>query len=75
VLQLKFGSVRPAYFTNKYGVNILQRFAPQFASLDAEGDLKEAGEDIVSLTRQGLLRVDALLPRFFLPQHTGIRYT
>ena len=75
VLQLKFGSVRPAYFTNKYGVNILQRFAPQFASLDAEGDLKEAGEDIVSLTRQGLLRVDALLPRFFLPQHSGIRYT
>ena len=30
-----------------------------------EGDLKEAGETIVSLTRQGLLRVDALLPRFF----------
>jgi oxygen-independent coproporphyrinogen-3 oxidase len=75
VLQLKFGSVRPAYFANKYGVNILQRFAPQFASLGAEGDLKEAGEEIVSLTRQGLLRVDALLPRFFLPQHTGIRYT
>ncbi len=75
VLQLKFGSVRPGYFTDKYGVNILQRFAPQFASLDAEGDLKEAGETIVSLTRQGLLRVDALLPRFFLPQHSGIRYT
>jgi oxygen-independent coproporphyrinogen-3 oxidase len=75
VLQLKFGAVRPAYFANKYGVNILQRFAPQFASLEAEGDLKEAGEDIVSLTRQGLLRVDALLPRFFLPQHSGIRYT
>jgi oxygen-independent coproporphyrinogen III oxidase len=75
VLQLKFGSVRPAYFTDKYGVNILERFAPQFASLDAEGDLKEAGETIVSLTRQGLLRVDALLPRFFLPQHSGIRYT
>jgi coproporphyrinogen III oxidase-like Fe-S oxidoreductase len=75
VLQLKFGSVRPAYFTNKYGVNILQRFAPQFASLDAEGDLKDAGEELVSLTRQGLLRVDALLPRFFLPQHAGIRYT
>ena len=75
VLQLKFGSVRPAYFAHKYGVNILQRFAPQFAALDAEGDLKEAGEDLVALTRQGLLRVDALLPRFFLPQHSGIRYT
>jgi oxygen-independent coproporphyrinogen-3 oxidase len=75
VLQLKFGSVRPGYFTEKYGVNILERFGPQFASLDAEGDLKEAGDTIVSLTRQGLLRVDALLPRFFLPQHSGIRYT
>jgi len=29
----------------------------------------------VALTRQGLLRVDVLLPRFFLPQHVGIRYT
>jgi hypothetical protein len=35
----------------------------------------EAGERLVSLTRQGLLRVDVLLPRFFLPQHVGIRYT
>jgi hypothetical protein len=30
---------------------------------------------MVSLTRQGLLHVDALLGRFFLPQHAGIRYT
>jgi len=29
----------------------------------------------VALTRDGLLRVDSLLPRFFLPEHTGIRYT
>ncbi|MEO8260551.1 MAG: coproporphyrinogen-III oxidase family protein [Acidobacteriota bacterium] len=75
VLQLKFGSVRPAYFTAKYGVDILKRFAPQFAALDADGDLQEAGGDRVSLTRQGLLRVDALLPRFFLAQHARIRYT
>jgi oxygen-independent coproporphyrinogen-3 oxidase len=75
VLQFKFGAVRPSYFRDKYGVNILQRFAAQFAALVADGDLKEAGEQIVSLTRQGLLRVDALLPRFFLPQHAGIRYT
>ena len=40
-----------------------------------EGYLKEAGARIVSLTRQGLLRVDTLLPRFFLPEHVGIRYT
>jgi hypothetical protein len=29
----------------------------------------------VSLTRQGLLRVDGLLKRFFLPQHLKVRYT
>jgi oxygen-independent coproporphyrinogen-3 oxidase len=29
----------------------------------------------VSLTRAGLLRVDALLPAFFEPEHRGVRYT
>jgi hypothetical protein len=27
------------------------------------------------LTRDGLLQVDGLLPRFFLPEHTNLRYT
>jgi oxygen-independent coproporphyrinogen-3 oxidase len=75
VLQLKLGSVRPAYFKDKYGVDILQRFRGELASLAGDGYLKEVGERIVSLTRQGLLRVDQLLPHFFLPQHVGIRYT
>jgi hypothetical protein len=30
---------------------------------------------VVALSLEGLLRVDTLLPRFFLPQHAGIRYT
>ena len=34
-----------------------------------------ASGDLVALTRDGLLRVDVLLPRFFLPEHAGIRYT
>jgi oxygen-independent coproporphyrinogen-3 oxidase len=75
VLQLKLGSVRPAYFRNKYGVDLLRRFHDQIVSLAAEGCIQEASERIVSLTRHGLLRVDVLLPRFFLPQHLGIRYT
>jgi hypothetical protein len=29
----------------------------------------------VTLSREGLLRADVLLRRFFLPQHAGIRYT
>ena len=85
VLQLKLGRIRPSYFAAKYRVNILERFHEQFASLDAEGWLATphparpgssgAGADLVELTRDGLLRVDVLLPRFFLAEHAGIRYT
>jgi oxygen-independent coproporphyrinogen-3 oxidase len=75
VLQLKVGSIRPAYFQQKYHVNVLERFREQWASLDAEGCLREATPETVAVTRDGLLRVDSLLPRFFLPEHAGIRYT
>ena len=75
ILQLKLGSIRPPYFKRKYQVDVLERFRRQFDSLSADGALADATPDIVSLTREGLLRVDALLSRFFLPQHAGIRYT
>jgi len=75
VLQLKLGGVRPAYFAAKYGVDILRRFEPELASLSREGYLTEASDRGVSLSREGLLRVDVLLPRFFHPEHVGIRYT
>ena len=39
----------------------------------ADGYLAERTADRVALTRDGLLRVDVLLPRFFLPEHAGIR--
>jgi coproporphyrinogen III oxidase-like Fe-S oxidoreductase len=75
VLQLKLGRIRPAYFADKYGVNVVGQFGEQFAALQQEGYLAQADADLVRLTREGLLRVDALLPRFFLPQHSGIRYS
>ena len=75
ILQLKRGSLKPAYFRDKYSVRVLDRFNDQFDSLESEGYLREANEEIVTLSTDGLLRVDSLLPRFFLPQHTGIRYT
>ena len=75
VLQLKRGSVRPSYFRNKYGVDLLDRFRDELASLSREGSLQEASNELVALTREGLLRVDVLLPRFFHPEHVGIRYT
>ena len=75
ILQLKRGSVRPAYFEEKYGQRPLERFAPQLASLNDEGFLAELTPERIALTREGLMRVDSLLHRFFLPEHTGIRYT
>ena len=75
VLQLKRGSIRPPYFRDKY-----RRRRPRAVSRAARlarGRRLPAGgrADLVALTREGLLRVDALLPRFFLPEHAGIRYT
>ncbi|MGE0395026.1 MAG: coproporphyrinogen-III oxidase family protein, partial [Vicinamibacterales bacterium] len=75
VLQLKLGTIDPRYFRGKYGVDILTRFREAFDSLVADGWASAVGPDRVSLTRDGLLRVDVLLPRFFLPAHAGIRYT
>jgi len=76
VLQLKRGWVGAAYFSTKYGVDVRSRFKDQLASLEAEGFLARSHDvDRIVLTREGLLRVDVLLRRFFLPQHSGIRYT
>jgi len=75
ILQLKFGSIKPSYFRDKCQVDVLERFRPQLDSLAADGYLQLVSPDLVALTREGLLRVDALLPQFFLPEHAGIRYT
>jgi oxygen-independent coproporphyrinogen-3 oxidase len=75
VLQLKFGSIRPAYFRGKYSVDVLERFREQFDALETEGYLAQATADIVQLTREGLLRVDVLLRRFFHPRYVDVRYT
>jgi len=71
LLQLKRGSIRPAYFQQKFDVDVLRRFPSQFAELRADGYLTSATPEGVTLSRGGLLRVDALLPRFFLPAHAG----
>jgi oxygen-independent coproporphyrinogen-3 oxidase len=75
ILQLKLGSIAPGYFKDKYRVNVLDRFREGLESLQAEGYLSACTSEKVALTREGLLRVDGLIKRFFLPQHVGIRYT
>ena len=39
------------------------------------GWLAAAGPDEIRVSPAGLLRVDSLLHRFFLPEHTDVRYT
>jgi oxygen-independent coproporphyrinogen-3 oxidase len=75
VLQLKRGSLEPAYFMEKYQADVLARFGKELDGLVSEGYLTEASRAAITLSRDGLLRVDELLHRFFLPEHSQIRYT
>jgi oxygen-independent coproporphyrinogen-3 oxidase len=75
ILQLKRGSIRPSYFQQKFGVDVRRRFADAWQSLASDGWLGRGEDDRIALTRDGLMRVDMLLTRFFLPQHVGVRYT
>ncbi|MEP0846657.1 MAG: coproporphyrinogen III oxidase family protein [Phycisphaerae bacterium] len=67
VLQLKLGRIDAEYFRAKFEVEIISEFAAAFDSLCRDG-LAAPDGDRVTLTRAGLLRVDALLPRFFEPE-------
>ena len=62
VLQLKKGSLGPPYFAEKYGVDVLERFASRSPRSRATAISPRADADRIALTRDGLLRVDVLLP-------------
>jgi oxygen-independent coproporphyrinogen-3 oxidase len=74
ILQLKTGHIDAGYFRKKFGAEIAEEFADAWRSLVRDGFVTVAGDD-VRVTRKGLLQVDTLLPRFFEPEHRGIRYT
>ena len=76
VLQLKRGSVRPALLRGQVRRR-RARSLPRSAGVarSAPATWPRPATIRIALTRDALLRVDVLLPRFFLPQHTGIRYT
>lgn len=73
VLQLKLGGVRRNEFERKFGVSIEQQFGAslqeftkrQWLHVDADG---------VTLSREGLLRVDRLIPACYLPPHREQTY-
>jgi oxygen-independent coproporphyrinogen-3 oxidase len=74
ILQLKLGRVTIAYFREKFGVDVLERFHQQIEDLRRRGLLTIEGDWLV-LHRAALLKVDTLLHAFFLPQHQHSRYT
>ncbi len=74
ILQLKVGSLRPEYFESKFGVDILERFGTAFDEL-GQKDLLRIDNGTITLTRDGLLRVDSLLPSFYAPEYRRSRYS
>jgi oxygen-independent coproporphyrinogen III oxidase len=74
ILQLKTGRVDFDRLQKIFQVDIASHFAGVLEDLQDQAML-HFDETGVSLTREGLLRVDWLLPRFYLPEHQGVRYT
>lgn len=74
ILLLKTGQLDAAYFRTKFGVELLDHFESEFEQL-LQRQLLQVEGDTIRLTREALLRVDRLLPMFYLPQPVGVRYT
>jgi oxygen-independent coproporphyrinogen-3 oxidase len=75
ILQMKLGRVDLDYFRRKFDTDVAQEFAPALAALEERGMLRVIASREIRLTRQGLLRVDALLPSFYDARYQGTRYT
>jgi oxygen-independent coproporphyrinogen-3 oxidase len=74
ILLLKTGRLSLPYFRGKFGVAIVDEWREVWQRYQDEG-LVEIRENEIAVTREGLLRVDSLLPAFFEPEHQGVRYT
>ncbi len=74
ILQLKTGKIDADYFRKKFEVDVMADWRHVWQHYQDEGWLSIDG-NCVTLSREGLLRVDALLPPFFEPEHQGVRYT
>lgn len=74
ILQLKKGRLETEYFQRKFNAHIFDQWQNEWQSFINDG-LVRIEDDHILLTRKGLLRVDAMLPAFFEPQHQGVRYT
>ena len=73
ILQMKLGVLDAGYFRDKFGVDVLERFAAPLRSHRTAGLLTLEG-DTVRATREGLMRIDTLLPDYFAEEHRTARY-
>jgi len=73
ILQLKLGHLDPSYFADKFGVDVLERFRDPLREHQDAGYMVVDGDGIHT-TREGLMRIDGLLPSFFLEHHRTSRY-
>ena len=74
ILQLKLGGVERRYFREKFKTDVLESFAEPLDEARRRGWLT-IGDEAVTVTRQGLVRVDRWLPVFYLPEHQNLRYS
>ncbi len=72
-LQCKLGSIDLGYFRNKFGVEVVEQFACPLTRFANQGWLT-IDRQAITLTRQGLLHVDRMIPAFFLPKHQDVSY-
>ena len=63
-----------APFREQFGVEITERFAEPLKML-TDRQMLIVEEDGVTLTREGLLRADSLLPSFFEPKYRFAPYS
>ena len=73
ILQLKLGQVEVAWFRERYGIDVRERFRETLERHERNGFLSVQRDKIV-LSRAGLLQVDGLLHDFFLDEHKQARY-
>lgn len=74
ILTLKLGSISRPYFMKKFGVDPYKQWQEVWDQYAADNLLTISNERL-TLTRQGLLQADGLLPPFFEPEHQNVRYT
>jgi len=73
-LQLKLGRVDLAALRSKYDVDPIAQCEAQLEEARSQGWLTIEA-DRITLTRAGLLRVDRMIPEFYLPEHRAKRYS